>query len=181
MADVFLGLKLLFVSFIIISHYYYYYYYYYYYHYYYHLIFYKNELDFLKAIFVNFEYRLFKPIIKYIYAQLMSRDTSRTTTKSKMEVSAMKGNGETFIFTTVSPTPDSTAVLDRPADVLKDICLKLLYKLNEITELQMYYLYTEKPGSQFPPTKYAKKRPPGRVTLVKKQVHDLHFYLKLHP
>ena len=42
----------------------------------------------------------------------MSRDASRTTTKSKMELSATKYSGEPLAFLTESPTPDSTGVLD---------------------------------------------------------------------
>ena len=44
----------------------------------------------------------------------MSRDASRTTTKSKLELSATIDNGETLTVVT-----DSTAVLETPPDVLK--------------------------------------------------------------
>ena len=65
--------------------------------------------------------RLLTPIIKHIYKQLMSREASRTTTKSKMELSATKYNGESLTFVTERPTPDSTGVLDTLRCFLK-IC-----------------------------------------------------------
>ena len=67
----------------------------------------------------------------------MSRDASRTTAKSKLELSATIDNGETLTVVT-----DSAAVLETPPYVLKNICLKLLHKLNEIIKLHMHYLYT---------------------------------------
>ena len=47
----------------------------------------------------------------------MSRDASRTTTKSKMELSATKDNGQSLTFATESPTPDSKSVVDTSPDV----------------------------------------------------------------
>ena len=51
----------------------------------------------------------------------MSREAGRTTTKSKMELSATKYNGQSLNFFTESPTPDSTRVLDTLRYFLK-IC-----------------------------------------------------------
>ena len=42
----------------------------------------------------------------------MSREAARTTTKSKIELSATKYNGQSLTFVTESPIPDSTGVLD---------------------------------------------------------------------
>ena len=47
----------------------------------------------------------------------MSRDASRNTTKSKMELSATKDNGESLTFATESPTADSKSVLDTSPEV----------------------------------------------------------------
>ena len=74
-------------------------------------------------MFTNSINRLFAPVIKYIYKQLMSREAARTTTKSKMEVSATSLNR--LIFFTESPTPDSTGVLDTLRYFFKNM-LKLL-------------------------------------------------------
>ena len=51
----------------------------------------------------------------------MSREAARTTTKSKMEVSAMEYNKHSLNFVTRSSTPDSTGVLDTLRCFLK-IC-----------------------------------------------------------
>ena len=51
----------------------------------------------------------------------MFREASRTTTKSKMKLSATKGNGESLTLVTESPIPDSMGVLDTPRMFLK-IC-----------------------------------------------------------
>ena len=107
----------------------------------------------------------------------MSRGVSRTNTKFKMELSATKDNGESLIFVIESPIPGSTGVLDAPLLFLK-ICYKLLSKLNEMIKLHIHYLYTEKPGSQFPPVKYAKSTRGRAIFQPKIQVDDLHFYLK---
>ena len=48
----------------------------------------------------------------------MSRDAFRTTTKSKMELSATKDNEDSLTFVTESTIADSTGVLDTPLDVL---------------------------------------------------------------
>ena len=48
----------------------------------------------------------------------MFRDASRTTTKSKMELSATKDNEESLTFVTESTTADSTGVVETPLDVL---------------------------------------------------------------
>ena len=42
----------------------------------------------------------------------MSREAARTTTKSKMELSAKKCNGQSLTFFTESTTPAFTGVLD---------------------------------------------------------------------
>ena len=47
-------------------------------------------------------------------------------------------------------------------------------------KLHIHYLYTEKPGSQFPPAKCAKNRRGRAIFQAKIQVDDLHFYLKFH-
>ena len=57
----------------------------------------------------------------------MFRDASRTTTKSEMELSAMKDNGDSLTIVTESLTPDSTEVLDTPQNVLKNM-LKITIK-----------------------------------------------------
>ena len=51
----------------------------------------------------------------------MSREAARTTTKSKMVLSATKYNGQPLTFYTESPTPDFTGVLDTPRGFSK-IC-----------------------------------------------------------
>ena len=51
----------------------------------------------------------------------MSREAARTATKSKMELSATKCNGQSLTFVTENPTPDSTGVLDTLRYFLK-IC-----------------------------------------------------------
>ena len=51
----------------------------------------------------------------------MSREAARTTTKSKMELSATKYNKQSLTFVTASPTPDSTGILDTLRCFLK-IC-----------------------------------------------------------
>ena len=51
----------------------------------------------------------------------MSREAARTTTKSKMELPAMKYNRQSLNFVTGSSTPDSTGVLDTLRCFLK-IC-----------------------------------------------------------
>ena len=51
----------------------------------------------------------------------MSREAARTTTKSKMELSETKCNGQSLTFVTESPTPDSTGVPDTLRYFLK-IC-----------------------------------------------------------
>ena len=58
----------------------------------------------------------------------MSRDVFRTTTKSKMELSAKKGIQESYTFVTESPTPGSTEVLDETPNVLKNM-LKITIKI----------------------------------------------------
>ena len=52
---------------------------------------------------------------------MISRDTSRTPAKPKMELSATKNNEKLLTFIAESPTLDSTGVLDTPSDVLKNI------------------------------------------------------------
>ena len=47
-------------------------------------------------MFKNSIIRLFTPVIKYIYKQLMARKEFRTTAKSKIKFSATKYNGESF-------------------------------------------------------------------------------------
>ena len=48
-------------------------------------------------------------------------------------------------------------------------------------KFHIHYSYTEKPGTQFPPTKYVQNTC-GRVTFQTKiQVNDLHFYLNSTP
>ena len=59
--------------------------------------------------------------MKCIHTQLMSRDASRATTQSKMELSAREDNGESLTFATESPITDSTGVLDTPLDNFKNI------------------------------------------------------------
>ena len=56
--------------------------------------------------------RLFTLIIKYIYTQLMSRDTSRTITKSKIELTMIKANGQSLTFVTGGSTPEAPGVLE---------------------------------------------------------------------
>ena len=51
----------------------------------------------------------------------MSREAARTTTKSKMELSATKYKGQPLTSVTKSLTPDSTGVLDTLRCFLK-IC-----------------------------------------------------------
>ena len=51
----------------------------------------------------------------------MSREASRTTTKSKTELSATKYKGQPLTFVTESPTQDFTGVLDTLRYFLK-IC-----------------------------------------------------------
>ena len=51
----------------------------------------------------------------------MSRETARTTTKSKMELPATKYNRQSLNFVTGSSTPDSKGVLDTLRCFLK-IC-----------------------------------------------------------
>ena len=58
--------------------------------------------------------------------QFLSRDYK--TKKSKMELSAMKDNGNSLSFVTETLTPDSTGLLDTPSDVLKNI-LKITIKI----------------------------------------------------
>ena len=58
----------------------------------------------------------------------MSRDASRTTAKSKMELSAAKDNRESLTFVTESPTANSTGVVDASPDVLKNM-LKITMKV----------------------------------------------------
>ena len=67
----------------------------------------------------------------------MSREAASTITKSKMELSATKCNGQSLTFVTETPTPDSTGVLDTLRCFVK-ICLYYLQyylKLNEIIKL----------------------------------------------
>ena len=59
--------------------------------------------------------------MKYIHTQLMSRDASRATTKSKIELSARKDNGESLTFVTENPMTDSKGVLDTPLDNFQNI------------------------------------------------------------
>ena len=47
-------------------------------------------------------------IAQSISIQLLSKGASKTTTKSKMELSVKNDNGESFTFATESPTLDST-------------------------------------------------------------------------
>ena len=55
-----------------------------------------------------------------------------------------------------------------------------LKKLNEMIKLHIHYLYTKKPGSQFPPAKCAKNTRGTAIFQAKIQVDDLHFYLKFN-
>ena len=61
----------------------------------------------------------------------MSREASRTTTKSKMALSATRFNGEPLTFVTESPTPDSTIVLDTLRCFLKYVKITIKIKLND--------------------------------------------------
>ena len=61
----------------------------------------------------------------------MSREASRTTTKSKMALSTTRFNGEPLTFVTESPTPDSTIVLDTLRCFLKYVKITIKIKLND--------------------------------------------------
>ena len=65
------------------------------------------------------------------YKQLMSREAPRTTTKSKMALSATKYNRESLTFVIESPTPDSMIVLDTLRCFLKYVKITL----NEMIKL----------------------------------------------
>ena len=113
------------------------------------------------------------PNAQSISIQLLSRGASKTTTKSKMELSLKNDNGESFTFATESPTLDSTKSQIRPRCICQKI--KKNKRNDKITQALLIYRETRQPVST---GRMREKHPPAEERHFKQRY--LLFYLNVH-